>query len=830
MLDERPLAVGASRDDRWHLHPARRRSGSRQHRRFQITLPAGTYKLTIPSTGSDDPSTGDLDVNNLDNGASITINGAGSSSTVINANFVDRAFTVHSDTTTGGLTLSGMTIENGSPSNNSTDGEFAGGAIDSYGALSVTSDVIFKANGAFGLGGAIASISDTSFPASSASSLSLNGATFEGNDVFIDIGGAIYDGSPNLATITNSRFSGNSAPLGGAIFADDGGVNISSSTFSQNTAAGTGGAIFWATYSDLNVTNSTFSQNNGGGGGGVMSDSGVGPLAAYAKSHQLPHVRPHTLAPYVVTFTGDHFTGNSAEYNCFDEECDFRDPGGAFYLGSYDAQYTFNQDEFDGNTDNDEGGAIYWGDGSLDIHSSSFTGNTGGYDGGALYADSLRRSLTLVNSTISHNSAEFGGGIDFDQQTPVAITNDTIAFNSAGALGGSGYSGGGGVYGADNVDSTPADYTPPVGDTSETAGIENTVIAENAGGDCNTLTSGPDTFPPTAEPNGHNMDSDTSCFGGSSAPGDQPGVNPNLGQPADNGGPSAGDPNTGQTTLLTDSDLGSPTVDAGTNTGCPATDERGVTRDDDPCDIGAYESTAAALSVTKSAPSSATVGSAFDYTITVTDNGPAPATGTTVTDQLPANTTLFGVDPSQGSCAPSTGSSPKVTCSLGVIPKGSSATITMVVSVSKAGSVTNTATATDNEGSSVSGSATTNITGVVLAAFVSKPLAITGPSSNVKTTSAKISGTVKPGGQATTYFFQYGTSTFLGKVSFVGRSGTSNKSVRMKLTGLTPDTVYYYRLVATNDSGTSYGRIRRFKTKGVKAVKAIVVHRPPFTG
>jgi CSLREA domain-containing protein len=56
-----------------------------------ITLQAGSYKLSIASTGADDPRTGDLDV---DNGASITINGAGEATTLIDANHVDRAFAV----------------------------------------------------------------------------------------------------------------------------------------------------------------------------------------------------------------------------------------------------------------------------------------------------------------------------------------------------------------------------------------------------------------------------------------------------------------------------------------------------------------------------------------------------------------------------------------------------------------------------------------------------------------------------------------------------------------------------------------------------------------
>jgi len=173
-----------------------------------------------------------------------------------------------------------------------------------------------------------------------------------------------------------------------------------------------------------------------------------------------------------------------------------------------------------------------------------------------------------------------------------------------------------------------------------------------------------------------------------------------LGHPADNGG-----------LVLTDSDLGSPAIDAGT-TSCPpedlGQDARGVTRPQGAsCDMGAYEATPANLSVSKSAPASAGVNNPFQYTVTVTDGGPASSTNTSFVDGIPAGETLWSVSSSQGSCSASGG---QVTCNLGKIDSGAHATVTMVVSEAKAGPVTNTATAANDEGSSASGSATTNVT------------------------------------------------------------------------------------------------------------------------
>src|ERR1700733_5654698 len=93
-----------------------------------ITVPAGNYKITIPPSGSDDPSNGDLDINN---DASLIVTGAGAASTTIDANQLDRAFNVQPGAS---LSLSAVTIENGFAE---SGGAGFGGAIESQGALSV---------------------------------------------------------------------------------------------------------------------------------------------------------------------------------------------------------------------------------------------------------------------------------------------------------------------------------------------------------------------------------------------------------------------------------------------------------------------------------------------------------------------------------------------------------------------------------------------------------------------------------------------------------------------------------------------------------------------
>jgi hypothetical protein len=97
------------------------------------------------------------------------------------------------------------------------------------------------------------------------------------------------------------------------------------------------------------------------------------------------------------------------------------------------------------------------------------------------------------------------------------------------------------------------------------------------------------------------------------------------------------------------------------------------------------------------------------------------------------------------------------------------------------------------------------------------PGATTGSASSITTTGATVSGSVNPSAQATTYQFQFGTSTSYGSSTAVASagSGTSATAVSSALTGLKPNTTYHYRVVATNASGTTNGADATFKTKNI---------------
>jgi uncharacterized delta-60 repeat protein/uncharacterized repeat protein (TIGR01451 family) len=93
-------------------------------------------------------------------------------------------------------------------------------------------------------------------------------------------------------------------------------------------------------------------------------------------------------------------------------------------------------------------------------------------------------------------------------------------------------------------------------------------------------------------------------------------------------------------------------------------------------------------------------GRDMTYTVAVMNNGPDASSGVTVTDQLPPTVAFISATPSQGSCTESGGI---VTCDLGTIGNGASATVDIVVEPRVPGAITNTAsvtasTADSNEG------------------------------------------------------------------------------------------------------------------------------------
>ncbi|HVA19298.1 MAG TPA: plastocyanin/azurin family copper-binding protein [Solirubrobacteraceae bacterium] len=106
---------------------------------------------------------------------------------------------------------------------------------------------------------------------------------------------------------------------------------------------------------------------------------------------------------------------------------------------------------------------------------------------------------------------------------------------------------------------------------------------------------------------------------------------------------------------------------------------------------------------------------------------------------------------------------------------------------------------------------------------VTAPAATTLGAEGFKETEATLKGTVNPGGEATEYFFEYGTDTHYGQKTekaTLQASGGSNQGVSATLKGLTPGTEYHFRLVAKNAVGGPINGVdRTFKTESPPAPK-----------
>ncbi len=213
-----------------------------------ISVPAGTYTLSLLGVGDDDSISGDLDVRQ-----GLTIIGAGADETIIDADGLERVFQIF-----GGVAaeFQGLTITGGS-----VVGSEDGGGIRSAGDLKLV-DVVVTGNAAEDSGGGI----------NADGSLLMERVTVSDNTAGGDGGGVRNVGE---MAVYNSTISGNSSSLdgGGLVNMSLGNVAAYNTTFSTNSAIRDGGGIHnEASISLVNVTVTANTVDNVGGG---VSTTGV---------------------------------------------------------------------------------------------------------------------------------------------------------------------------------------------------------------------------------------------------------------------------------------------------------------------------------------------------------------------------------------------------------------------------------------------------------------------------------------------------------------------------------------------------------------------------
>jgi hypothetical protein len=97
------------------------------------------------------------------------------------------------------------------------------------------------------------------------------------------------------------------------------------------------------------------------------------------------------------------------------------------------------------------------------------------------------------------------------------------------------------------------------------------------------------------------------------------------------------------------------------------------------------------------------------------------------------------------------------------------------------------------------------------------PAATTG-AANITVFGGTLSGTVDPNGLATSFTFEYGLKPSFGQITRVDSAGDFNGvlNVSLPVSGLNRNSTYWYRIVATNAAGTSWGAAMTFTTPAAK--------------
>jgi phosphodiesterase/alkaline phosphatase D-like protein len=112
---------------------------------------------------------------------------------------------------------------------------------------------------------------------------------------------------------------------------------------------------------------------------------------------------------------------------------------------------------------------------------------------------------------------------------------------------------------------------------------------------------------------------------------------------------------------------------------------------------------------------------------------------------------------------------------------------------------------------------------------VTAPLVVTLPPAAVAQTSAVLRATVNPDNCATTYWFQYGLTTRYGKATTRQLAGSGALAVPASISigGLTPGTVYHFRILAKSSGGIRHGADQVFRTASPPAARIRIDGRRP---
>jgi Bacterial Ig-like domain (group 1) len=190
-----------------------------------------------------------------------------------------------------------------------------------------------------------------------------------------------------------------------------------------------------------------------------------------------------------------------------------------------------------------------------------------------------------------------------------------------------------------------------------------------------------------------------------------------------------------------------------------------------------------------SAPSSASAGSTISVSYTASDGSGSGLSEVDLYAQAPGQ---FGYGKVASDTTGGTSGSFSYTLSAGAGPYSF-----YTIATDQAGNV---------QGAPSTPDATTNA--------VSAPSASTAAPSSVSYNAATLNGSVNPNGLPTNVHFEYGLDTPYGTSTPVQSAGGGNTMLPMNanVSGLVPNTLYHFRVVATNSAGSTFGADQTFTT------------------
>jgi len=395
---------------------------------------------------------------------SLKVKGAGSTKTIVDGNKKDSVFSVGIVNHGVNVDLSNIKIQNGKTEREgggiynygtttltgcaiSGNTAMVGGGISNRGMLTVQGNSIISGNTATsGDGGGIENSVYWNGNKFFTPTMTITGSTITGNYA-ANRGGGIYNGG--TATVTGTSVSSNTAKSYGGGIANAGMLTIQeSSTISKNKAQYGGGIYnYGMPTGTLKLTNSIISGNYANYLGGGLQNDGTATIRSCtisgnsaARGGGICNDAFTSLSGNIIistmTVTGCTISGNNAFLG-----------GGIYNMGkSTIGSSTVTKNNAKGSglgSDNKGfGGGIYCsGPGTSTVIDSTISENSAAYSGGGIYnGKTLFGSLpypsilNVKDSAISKNTAKIGGGISND--ATATITGSTVSKNYATVKGG----------------------------------------------------------------------------------------------------------------------------------------------------------------------------------------------------------------------------------------------------------------------------------------------------------------------------------------------------------------------------------------------------------